>query len=110
MKVYPASQAGTPCRGAVYVDDGHSLNYVRGEFARIEFSCIREQNGSLQVTIGPQQGNFQPWWRDYRIEVYGWTPSQHIADADRSYSLEAVGPAWTVTVPANSSGEVVRLH
>ena len=94
----------------MYADDGHSFDYKHGDFARIDFTCASQPDGSLQVTIAPQQGRFRPWWQSYRIEVYGWTPTQRIARTDRSYSLKAAGAAWTVNVPAEPAGETVQLR
>jgi alpha-glucosidase len=64
----------------------------------------------MRVTIAPQQGRFRPLWRSYRIEIYGWIPTQHTANADHSYPLKAAGAAWTVTVPAQPAGERVQLR
>jgi alpha-glucosidase len=110
LRVYAPSDPSAPCTGEVYTDDGHSFDYKRGDFARVEFTCATERDGSMHVTIAPQQGRFRPWWQSYRIEVYGWTPTQHTARADRSYSLESAGGAWTVTVPADPAGETVQLR
>jgi alpha-glucosidase len=110
LRVYPPIDPSSPCTGEVYTDDGHSFDYKRGDFARVAFTCAGERDGSLQVTIAPQQGRFRPWWQSYRIEVYGWKPAQRTARTDRSYSLKAAGTAWTVTVPADSAGETVQLR
>jgi alpha-glucosidase len=110
LRIYVDSDPSTPCSGEVYTDDGHSFNYRRGDFARIQFTCASQPDGSMRVTIAPQQGHFRPWWQSYRIDVYGWTPTQHRANADHSYPLKAAGAAWTVTVPAQAAGEIVELR
>ncbi|WP_243648179.1 DUF5110 domain-containing protein [Acidipila rosea] len=94
----------------MYSDDGHSFSHKHGDLARIKFTCMREPGGSMRVTIAPQQGKFKPWWQSYKIEVYGWKPSQHTATAARNYTLKAAGTAWTLTVPAEPAGETVQLR
>jgi alpha-glucosidase len=110
LRVYMDSDPSAPCSEEVYIDDGHSFDYKRGGFARVAFTCAAERDGSMRVTIAPQQGRFRPLWRSYRIEIYGWIPTQHTANADHSYPLKAAGAAWTVTVPAQPAGERVQLR
>jgi alpha-glucosidase len=67
LRVYP----GKDCRGSLYLDDGKTLAYTRGDFLRVEFSCRITPQG-LTLHIGEHQGTFQPWWNRIHIEVYGW--------------------------------------
>jgi alpha-glucosidase len=54
----------------VYLDDGISYGYQKGEFAREEFTCKVTAQG-LRVTIGARKGSFAPWWKYLSVEVYG---------------------------------------
>ena len=111
LRIYPATDRSTPCTGEVYTDDGHSFNFRQGEYARIRFSCSVQQDGSLTFTIAPQQGRFPPWWTEYRLEVYGWTPTRHTASVgSRQQALTASGSAWAVNVPAHANGETVQIQ
>jgi alpha-glucosidase len=67
LRVYP----GTDCHGSLYQDDGKTLAYTRGEFLRVEFSCVMTQQG-LSLHIGEHQGSFHPWWNQIHLELYGW--------------------------------------
>jgi len=67
LRVYP----GKDCRGSLYLDDGKTLAYTRGEFLRVAFSCEITSNG-LILHIGERQGSFPPWWNRIRVEVCGW--------------------------------------
>ncbi|MGI4827806.1 MAG: TIM-barrel domain-containing protein [Janthinobacterium lividum] len=111
LRIYPALDKTTPCAGEVYTDDGHSFNYKRGEYARIGFTCALAQDGSLSITIAPQVGHFKPWWTDYKLEVFGWSPKKRTAviGGDRR-SLQSAGVAWTVSVPATPAGEAVQMQ
>jgi alpha-glucosidase len=67
LRVYP----GKDCRGSLYMDDGKTLAYTRGQFLRVEYSCAMTPNG-LTLRIGEHQGTFHPWWNRIHVEVYGW--------------------------------------
>jgi len=111
LRVYPASDPAAPCKGEVYTDDGHSFAYREGEYARIHLTCATAQDGSLSVTVAPQEGRFTPWWTEYRLEVYGWSPTfKRASFGPVSLPLQARQLAWTVTVPANASGQTVQLR
>lgn len=111
LRVYPATDPAAACAGEVYADDGHSFNYRHDQFARIGFTCALAADGSLRVTVAPQQGQFTPWWHNYRLEVYGWTPKQHTATRGAGkLPLQASGAAWTVEIPVVRTGESVELR
>ena len=111
LRVYPATDPSAPCTGEVYVDDGHSFDFRKGDYARIAFSCAVQPDGSLAVTVAPQQGRFHPWWTEYRFEIYGWMPTARTAvTTTRKLPLTAAGNAWSVILPAEPSGETIRLR
>ena len=39
------------------------------------FTCQITTEG-LRVNIGPHQGSYPAWWKQIRVEVYGWQPEQ----------------------------------
>ncbi len=111
LRIYPAIDPSTSCAGEVYADDGHSFAYRKDVFARVRFSCSLATDGSMSVTIAPQQGSFVPWWTQYRLEVYGWTPKRSTASyGTSSQPLERSRTGWSVTIEANSLGGVVQLR
>ena len=78
LRVYPPSspvrslREHQSCSGSVYLDDGISYAYQKGDFLRVQFTCSRTPQG-LVVHISPHEGTFKPWWNQYRIEIYGAT-------------------------------------
>ena len=84
LRVYPpnspvgALRAQEPCTGSLYLDDGISYAYRKGDFLRLSFTCHRTPTG-IQLHIGAHQGSFTPWWTQYRVEVYGATGPVHAA-------------------------------
>jgi alpha-glucosidase len=77
LRVYP----GQPCTGSLYLDDGHTFGYQRGEFLRQTFSCQSDGN-SVRINFGARQGTYAPWWKTVEVVVYGWPSAQ----ADTSLS------------------------
>jgi alpha-glucosidase len=98
------------CAGEVYTDDGHTLNFRNGEFARIHFSCSEAPNGTVNVQISKQEGTWKPWWREYRVEVVGFTPktSEAIMNNQR-LTMSQVEGRWGVVIPAVASGSSIQL-
>jgi alpha-glucosidase len=70
LRVYP----GTDCRGSLYLDDGNTFAYKRGESLRMNFSCQKTSDG-ISVHIGKHEGSYRPWWNEIRVELLGWNTS-----------------------------------
>jgi alpha-glucosidase len=97
LRVYP----GKDCRGAIYLDDGKTFAYTRGEFLRMEFSCELSPTG-VAVHIGEHQGSFHPWWSQIQLEIYGWDAPA----AGASLKGNSNAPSATV----DTSRQLVTLH
>ena len=54
LRVYP----GSDCHGSVYLDDGSSFNYEKGEFLRLGLSC-QESADSIRVTTAPPKARMR---------------------------------------------------
>ncbi len=109
LRVFPStlrseSQDET-CAGEVYADDGHSLNFLNGEFARIHFTCSEAVDGAITVQISKKEGTWKPWWREYRVEVVGLTAKTPVVTMnDRPLITSQANGYWGVVIPAVSSG------
>ena len=65
LRVYP----GSDCRGTLYADDGHTLQYEKGEFLRVNYSCQAGASGvSVNSTI--PTNSYQPWWDAAQVTVF----------------------------------------
>jgi alpha-glucosidase len=76
LRVY----AGDDCRGELYTDDGHSFAYRSGEFLRMSFACTVAPGG-LRLELSKHSGSYPAWWKEVRVEVYGWQPTRDSVDA-----------------------------
>jgi alpha-glucosidase len=70
LRVYPPTQPGKDCSGSLYLDDGTSYAFQKGDLLRVSFTC-QSTSQSLSVRVGPHRGSFAPWWNLVSIEVYG---------------------------------------
>ena len=71
LRVY----AGDNCSGQLYQDDGKTFAFKNGDFLRESFAC--EVSGeSMRLRIGARDGTYPAWWKQIRVEIYGWSPSK----------------------------------
>ena len=103
--------SGEACAGEVYTDDGHSFNFRNGDFARVHFTCSVAADGSVHVEIAKQEGNWRPWWHDYRVEVVSRKPKTTRASVNgKRVAITQIGGRWGLTVPANADGVQITLE
>ncbi len=110
LRVYP----GKDCKGSVYLDDGLSFAYRKGNFLRMEFTCTETAKG-ITVHIGPHQGSYVPWWNSLQVEVYGNTAAA--AKAVIAGSAETVQSSFDAphhvaafTLPDKGRGEDLQIE
>jgi alpha-glucosidase len=110
LRVFPPN-SGETCAGEVYTDDGHTFDFRNGAFARIHFTCSVAADGSLHVEIAKQEGNWRPWWHEYRVEAVSWKPKATRASVNgKNLAITQAGGRWGVTVPANADGVQITLE
>lgn len=66
LRVYP----GPDCRGSLYLDDGNTFAYQKGQFLRVRYTC-QVSADSLRVKISPKEGSYSPWWKRIEISAFG---------------------------------------
>jgi len=70
LRVYPPAKPGAACHGSLYLDDGASYAFKKGDLLRVGFNCHATPRG-LAINVEPHEGSFAPWWKLISIEVYG---------------------------------------
>ncbi|HTV57111.1 MAG TPA: TIM-barrel domain-containing protein, partial [Terriglobia bacterium] len=104
--------AGPDCRGALYADDGASFAYERGVYLRMSFSCAVTDKG-IRIAISKHEGSFVPWWKQIRLEIYGWNPARNrVIEEGRKASVPIErGQAFVaITVPDSAAGTSIELE
>lgn len=89
LRVYPPTTYGAACNGALYLDDGVTYDFKKGDYLRMQFACRLSTQG-LIVTVAPREGSFESWWKLLSIEVYGATKpyaGANVITLDRSKSM-----------------------
>jgi len=66
---------GDPCEGELYFDDGKTFAFQHGAFLKMNFSCQRVAD-TMRLRLGPHVGPYPAWWKEIRVEIYGWKPTQ----------------------------------
>jgi alpha-glucosidase len=110
LRVYP----GKECKGSIYIDDGHSFAYKRGDSLRMEFTC-RETSNGISVHVAAHQGSFAPWWKNLQVEVYGSPASPSTASIIGTTekidtSFDAIRHATMVLIPDNGRGTDLQIE
>ncbi len=100
LRVYP----GSNCAGDLYMDDGNTLAYQKGEFLRSQFTC-EAAGDHVSVHLSGAEGPYRPWFTDVQLIVYGagkvrellldGKPSKDWKSAAGTVTLRAV--PWTAT-------------
>ena len=74
--------AGPNCRGELYMDDGNTNAYLKGDNARLHFSC--EVTGtSLSIETSAPEGTFRPWFTKMQFTVFGDRKSTRLNSSHR---------------------------
>jgi alpha-glucosidase len=109
LRVYP----GRDCKGSLYLDDGKTLAYKRGEFLRMQFTC-EAVGDTVKLHIGPHEGSYHPWWNEFKVEIYGQdSNASHRAMAGKADPgasvLDVAHHMVSVTVPDDGRGADVQI-
>ena len=106
LRVY----AGDDCRGELYTDDGRTFRYRSGEFLRMSFACTIAPD-KLLVKLSRHDGSYPAWWKEVRVEVYGWQPTKNTVDfSGHSLKLTDVGSHSIFTAPDTGKGAVFEVR
>ena len=108
LRVY----AGDDCSGSLYLDDGKTYAYQRGDFLRMQFTC--EMKGDdLEIRLSPHQGTYGAWWKDIRVEVYGWRQGfSRVTAGGKALSVTSapVSRGFSFTIPDEGQGMDLTLQ
>ena len=108
LRVY----AGDSCAGTLYQDDGKSFAYEEGTYLRMKFGCQLTQEG-LKLNISQHEGTYPAWWKEIRVEVYGWTPKDSVATIDSkrvALSINRGTNCADFSIPDDGKGVVIAIH
>lgn len=110
-KTDPKKDISEPCQGQVYLDDGHTFDYRKGDYLREHFTCHINADGSLTLTVAKHEGSYRPWWTMLRFEIYGWVPTKTAGVAvGNQIQLRQSGSAWLAEVRDDPNGLEMTLQ
>ena len=108
LRVY----AGDSCTGTLYQDDGKSFAYEEGKYLRMKFGCQLTQEG-MQLNISQHEGTYLAWWKEIRVEVYGWTPKDGVVTIDSkrvALNINRGTNCADFSIPDDGKGAVIAIH
>jgi alpha-glucosidase len=106
LDVYP----GPDCAGALYLDDGHSMDFEKGGYLRQKIRCATNSTGRLSIIFEPRDGNFQPWWSTIDVVVHDRSPAESVRSSTLRVAKVAKTAAGTIEFTvhdAPAGGEIV---
>jgi alpha-glucosidase len=113
LRIYATDpDRNVPCQGELYLDDGKSYAYQHGGYLRMKFSCTVTNDG-FDMRISAPEGSYPAWWKEIRVELYGWTPKQNHAllnGSGQPLSIEHSGLATVLTFPDDGKGSEVGVR
>lgn len=108
LDVYP----GQDCRGELYADDGHSIDYRRGAYFRQVVTCMINADG-VRIDFAGQEGRFEPWWQAVAVTVHGWDGPATVRQGTRTLDGRADASARTVSFTLDgkrAAGAITLTH
>ena len=103
LAIYP----GEDCRGSLYLDDGVSFAYTRGDFLRQSVRC-----DAATIAFGTREGRYKPWWRGIDVVVHGWTgaaPAIRFGGKTIAASVDAATHSLRFTLPDIERAASVKI-
>ena len=98
LRVFPPVP-GDACSGELYVDDGKTFDFRKGQFLRLHFRCTAAPDGSVTLTLAKPEGRFTPWFTTLRIEVAGGAPRTALTLGSRTFPAEKTSVGYAFTIP-----------
>ena len=104
LDVYP----GRDCRGTLYLDDGHSMDFARGAYLRQTIRC-RVTEAGIELDFGRREGSYRLWWREIVVTVHGRTLGGQATAGGRTFPVRYDGQTHTasVTLPDMAEGHLI---
>lgn len=102
LHVYP----GANCAGSLYLDDGVSFAYRRGDYLRQAITC---DAGSLM--FAPRAGRYRPWWTGIDVVIHGWTgAAPRVSLVGRAMVAHLDAGSLRFTLPDLARGGRVKIE
>ncbi|MDQ2842456.1 MAG: DUF5110 domain-containing protein [Acidobacteriota bacterium] len=106
------AHAGDDCNGRLYQDDGRTYAYKDGAYLRMKFTCQIASAG-FHLRASPPEGTYPAWWKEIRVEIYGWTPSANTGSLNGEPLQSTVSPidhGFAITIPARPENFELQLR
>jgi len=111
LRVYAPAETSAPCSGDLYTDDGLTFDFHHGAYLRLHLTCSLSADGALTLNIPAREGEFHPWWTQFRIETIGFTPRTSQATTNgHTTPLDPTSLGFAITLPDTGRPQTIVLH
>jgi len=111
LRIYAPADISSPCSGDLYTDDGLTFDFRHNAYLRLHLTCTLSADGSLTVNIPNREGNFHPWWTQFRIEAIGFAPKTSQATiANHAAPLDHTSLGYAITLLDTGRAQTIVLH
>lgn len=113
VEVFPGPE---PSSFVLYEDDGESMAYTRGEWARTKFSC-RPVTGGIEVKAEGKKGSYDPQRESIIFKVHGMGSDAKVSmlckkckeHPEVNASYDQAKDAWIIKLPTCPHGKTIRI-
>jgi alpha-glucosidase len=78
----------------------------------MNFTCAVTRDG-IEIAISRREGSFIPWWKNLRLEIYGWSPRRGIIQQDGqnlTIPIERGKNFFAISIPDSGAGTSLKLE
>ncbi len=118
LRVYP----GPDCKGSLYMDDGNTFDYQRGQYFRQAFTCAWSEVFSTRpkehitetVNLLPAEGLYSPRFQEVEVTIFGEPRQPYSVSFNgqtmQDWKFDPEHHSISVTVPWIRSGGKVEFR
>jgi alpha-glucosidase len=108
LDVYP----GPDCGGTIYLDDGHSTRFEKGEYLRQSIRCAFGDRGEMGITFEPRQGRYRPWWTKIEVIVHDRPKPSRVSHSGALIpsSSDPLTESLKFSIPDASAGRRITIE
>ena len=110
LRVYAPRAGSGDCSGSLYLDDGKTFAFQRGEqnWLRLNFSC--EPTASALTLKTSSRGGFIPWWKRIEVQVVGGKQPVAIIAGDQRPQATYENGVARFTVPSAALNQPMTIQ
>jgi alpha-glucosidase len=110
VRVYAPRSGSSDCSGSLYLDDGKTFAFQRGEqnWLRLRFNC---EHGAGALTLKTEsRGGFVPWWNRIEVQVVGGKQPAAVTAGDQRLPATYENGVARFTIPPAALNQPITIR